>query len=209
MTYEEGVQFILDKCKPLIPTKVEKSEKLEISDDLYIEYPGYKTYEAYGLPGDYAAYVTMSDSAAEGGKVIDTPTHIQLGKAIRYRVNDLNIISEFVDFIECLNEFGTSKIFQNTCSYETSFNASFQEKLYWVSMQEDLNYPKGLGRKHALSRYFEVAFCSDDMMKPRFDNHGMRPPPPFKYLLDNYKCPKFYDYWNGITDKSIPDLILL
>lgn len=139
---------------------------------LLISYPGFK-----GL-GDY--------KLTENGVA---PKHTQVVKEIYQQTNSRNI-DAVIGYLEEVYHKGLG-------AASSIFSTAFTEKLFWITLQEEINYPQPLmaGRKLAFQRFYEAALAklgiiSLEEVLNRTNNHGKKRPS----LLDvmQYRRPSFY-----------------
>lgn len=114
-----------------------------INDSLTINFPGKKVdRNGVGIIGDYVAVYRNKEH-----------THAELAKMFSESGMTVNSASNFL-----------AHIYQNgTKPYFNEVEESFQDLVFWVSLQEEINYPENSGfkgRKLALSRYFEGVLSS-------------------------------------------------
>ena len=169
MNYPEGFRYM----KKLV-SELEQNEKASFSvGQLVIHYPGYKNI------GDYK--LTLNGIA---------PKHSDIVEEIFEITNSKNI-EKIILALEAIYNHGLEippEIFSKT----------FVEKIYWITLQEEINYPppKYKGRKLAFQRFYEGALAKVDKnldidtVKNRTNNHGGNIP---KLLtIKEYSIPSFY-----------------
>ena len=139
---------------------------------LTVTYPGYKKH------GDY--------KLTENGIA---PKHSDLVLEIFEKTATANIssIARFLD-----------DVYHNGLNANVSvFSEAFKEKLFWLTLQEEINYPQpqNAGRKLAFQRVYEAALAKVGITQlktviSRTNNHGKRRP----VLLDTkkFRKPSFY-----------------
>ena len=170
MNFAQGVLYM-----------AEMTEKLKTSGsitgylrrgNLVIKYPGYKKN------GDYRV--------SENGKA---PKHEDIVIEIFNFTKEENFTSvvNFLDDVYTNGLFATSDL----------FSKSFKEKIFWITLQEEINYPQPqyAGRRLSFQRFYEAALikkgiCSLREVIKRTNNHG-------KYKPALYRCndiihPSFY-----------------
>lgn len=170
MTYPEGVR----KMKKLAEELKQKGELTGsfVFGSLLITYPGYKEQ------GDY--------KLTENGTA---PKHTDIIQEIFNQTTAENMDS----IIRYLDD-----VYHNGLNARPSvFSQSFTEKLFWITLQEEINYPQPLksGRRLPFQRFYEAALCKMGLIQmealiARTNNHGKQKPP----LLDvkQYRRPSFY-----------------
>jgi hypothetical protein len=170
MTYEEGIQ----KMKQLADELKEKGEpgaSFSVGE-LVINYPGYKQH------GDYKLSVNN-----------EAPKHTSIVKEIFDQTNKENFTA-VISFLE--------DVYQNGLHAMTNiFTDSFKQKLYWITLQEEINYPQPgrSGRRLPFQRYYEAALAAIgladiDKVLYRTNHKGKGRPPLFD--IKNSRLPIFY-----------------
>jgi len=169
MNYPEGVEHMKGLVSKLKPGKV-ASFSVGV---LKINYPGKKKN------GDYQVSI---DGVA--------PTHTDIVNEVYTATSKENIH----DIIELLDD-----VYQNGLNATSNIlPRAFIEKLYWITMQEEINYPqpKFKGRKLPFQRFYEAALAkvSHDLdlkrVHIRTNNHGVGTPRLLK--VKGYPIPSFY-----------------
>lgn len=139
---------------------------------LTISYPGYKQ------PGDYRL--------SENGTA---PKHTDIVAAINNFTNpaNFNAVVSFLDDVYKNGLDATSAV----------FSKAFKEKIYWITLQEEINYPqpKYAGRKLPFQRFYEAALVKVGIgtlqqVIVRTNNHGTVRPALFN--VGNNMKPSFY-----------------
>lgn len=170
MTYPQGVKHMTDLCNAL-----EKNKKSHFTvGRLRIDYPGYKK------KGDYRLSIN--------GKA---PTHINIVNGIYNMVTPQN----FNDLKVALEDLYTNGL----TSSNTFFTQAQKELIYWITLQEEINYPQPryAGRKLPYQRFFEGALAKIghltlNNVHTRTNNHGGRRPVLFDCNSVNIVAPTFY-----------------
>jgi hypothetical protein len=150
-----------------------QNEKSSFSvGQLLINYPGYKKV------GDYK--LTINGVA---------PTHTNVVRELYNAANEQNL-AEIIAFLDDVYTNGlkaTSAVFPKT----------FIEKIYWITLQEEINYPPPRkGRKLPFQRFYEGALAkvvtgwNIAAVERRANNHGSRIPSLFP--ITDYAIPSFY-----------------
>jgi hypothetical protein len=171
MNYEQGVAHMMSLMAELRATG--QNTSFFTVGDLVITYPGRKQN------GDYR--VTENDIA---------PTHANIVCEFYALVNEKNV-EDVLDFLE--------DMYHNGLLATTVFlSQAFKEKIYWLTLQEDINYPPPhyAGRKLPFQRFYEAVLSklfgliSLQQVISRTNNHGRGRPT----LLDtgSFRCPTFY-----------------
>ena len=139
---------------------------------LVITYPGFKGH------GDY--------KLTENGVA---PRHTD----IVHIISQLTNVDNFDAVVEFLNAVYTNGL---DATNTPLFNQAFKEKIFWITLQEEINYPQPRfkGRRLTFQRFFEASLTHtniisiEDVLK-RTNNHGKTAPT----LLDNVPTiPSFY-----------------
>lgn len=151
LNYDEGVSYMIDIC-----SKAKNKEMYAnhfMVGNLKISYPGRKKI------GDYRM--------EKGGKM---HTHSDIVRALYNYTNASNykdlisaLDSLYINGLKCTNKFFKTKI---------------KELVYWITLQEDINYPpeKYAGRKLAYQRFYEAVLAklgitNIDKVISRTNNH--------------------------------------
>lgn len=169
MNYAEGISYMVSLHRSLANTKAK--EYITIGQIL-IEYPGYKKI------GDYR--LTINGKA---------PKHTSIVKGLYNLVTPVN----FNDMADALDD-----LYLNGLRAKTEiFKQGAKELIYWITLQEEINYPqpKYFGRKLSYQRFYEgmlakLGICTLDYVISRTNNHG-NPRPPLINGIDG-KVPSFY-----------------
>lgn len=168
MNYQDGVEFMKDKASKLEPNQ---SDSFNVGS-LTINYPGKKR------PGDYR--LTINGRA---------PTHTQVVLTIYKNTTAANF-NDVVDFLDDLYTNGMK-------AKSTFFSKTFKELIFWITLQEEINYPlPKLGRKLPFQRFYEGALAKVskrvelESVLERTNNHGRSVPR--KYPTDSFRKPSFY-----------------
>ena len=126
--------------------------------NLRIDYPGYKQKGDYRLSRNGIA-----------------PTHVNIVNGI-YNMVTLNNFSDIKDSLGDLYINGLN-------STNTFFSIEQKELIYWITLQEEINYPQPryAGRKLPYQRFFEGAlaklgYLTINDVHSRTNNHGGRRP---------------------------------
>lgn len=168
MNYEEGVEFMKSISK-----KGEAQQSFQYGD-LIVSYPGYKGN------GDYRLSHVKNNEAPKHTDVVD------LIESICTRENRDAIVLD-------LEEIYTHGLRANT----TIIDSSLKTKIFWITLQEDINYPRPRyqGICLPLQRFFEATLICLNMIDKsnlyiRTNNHGGSVP---KLLdLKGLQIPLFY-----------------
>jgi hypothetical protein len=141
-------------------------------NNLVIKYPGYKKN------GDYRL--------SENGKA---PKHEDIVTEIFSFTTDENFngVTNFLDDVYANGLYAVSEV----------FSKSFKEKIFWITLQEEINYPQPqyAGRRLSFQRFYEAALakkgiCSLQEVIERTNNFGKQKPVLFK--CDGIIHPSFY-----------------
>jgi len=170
MNFEQGISYMRHL-----------TEKLKASgstfgylrrDNLVIKYPGYKKN------GDYRL--------SENGKA---PKHEDIVVEIFNFTNAENFerVVSFLADVYANGLFATSNV----------LSKNFKEKIFWITLQEEINYPQPqyAGRRLSFQRFYEAALikkgvCSLKDVIHRTNNHGKSKPELYK--CDDIIHPVFY-----------------
>jgi hypothetical protein len=141
-------------------------------DGLVITYPGYKKN------GDYRL--------SENGKA---PKHEDIVTEIfNFTTGEnFNSVTNFLDDVYANGLYAVSNV----------FSKDFKEKIFWITLQEEINYPQPqyAGRRLSFQRFYEAALakkgiCSLQEVIERTNNFGKQKPVLFK--CDGIIHPSFY-----------------
>jgi len=130
MNYDGGIEYMLNLYEELQDKSTKTSFKV---GDLMITYPGYKK------PGDYRL--------SKGGIA---PTHVQIVNDV-YSLTTPNNFNQIKEALSGLYNNGLE------CKF-TTFDNPMKELIYWITLQEEINYPQTAGfagRKLCYQRYYE------------------------------------------------------
>ncbi len=170
MNYDDGVKYMLDLHKDLEKRGL-KTNSFSVGS-LLITYPGRKS------TGDY--------QLSEQGVV---PRHIDVVQ----HIFDVTSKENFNRVVESLDNVYIKGLF----AHNVIFDKSFVEKIYWITLQEEINYPQPgfAGRKLPFQRFFEAAVAKIrsidiSIIKQRTNNHGRIRP--ILFALEGIKLPSFY-----------------
>jgi hypothetical protein len=170
MTYEQGVQQ-MKRLTDELKEKGESGGSFSVGE-LVIDYPGYKQH------GDYKLSVNN-----------EAPKHTSIVKEIFEHTNSENF-QAVSHFLEDVYENGLN-------ATTTVFSETFKEKIYWITLQEEINYPQPgrSGRRLPFQRYYEAALAKigqADIEKVLYrTNHKGKGRPPL-FEIKNTKIPTFY-----------------
>jgi hypothetical protein len=184
MNYAQGIEYMKNLVTEL-KDKGETSASFKVGN-LEIFYPGFKEH------GDYRLTI-------EGGYI---PKHIDIVKEIHQHTTKENFeqVSLFLE-----------DVYINGLNATLEFiDDNFKLKLYWITLQEEINYPqpKRAGRKLSFMRYFEGALAAIDFVELEKvmlrTTHRAQGRPPL-YNLKDIRRPKFYiEYISSRTDRGWP-----
>ncbi len=170
MTYPQGVQHMTNLYNALA-----QNEKNHFTvGSLRIDYPGYKKKGDYRLSRNGVA-----------------PTHINIVNGIYNMVTPQNF-NELKEALDDLYTYGLT-------STNTFFAQTQKELIYWITLQEEINYPQPryAGRKLPYQRFFEGALAkighlTINNVRARTNNHGVGRPVLFNCNSVNIIAPSFY-----------------
>lgn len=154
MTFEQGVEHMKNICVQL---QKGQNNFFEVGQ-LRIDYPGYKNN------GDYRLSINGT-----------APKHTDIVLEFYNLANDTN--HDII--IEALND-----LYQNGLnSTHHFFSQEQKELLYWITLQEEINYPqpKFSGRKLPFQRFYEgvlakLGHIELEVVIQRTNNHGVGRP---------------------------------
>lgn len=172
MDYQTGKAFMQDKCRN------GSKGQFTAYKNIIIHYPGYKRN------GDYQLEIT-------GYKV---PTHIDICQILYGRImNGRSTYDEFNKLLYNVYHFGT------TISESTAVLVYMQNLIYWVTLQEEINYSRAKGYAGinlAFCRFYESIYCTKskrfriEEVYSRCNNHGRQKPE----LYEIEDAPDYYHY---------------
>lgn len=170
MNYEEGILHMLERYDSLEDKKLKANFQV---GDLTITYPGYKKKGDYRLSKNGAA-----------------PTHVQIVNS----VYNLTTPDNFNQIKQALNWLYNSGL---KCEL-TFFSNAGKELIYWITLQEEINYPQSdgfAGRKLCFQRYYEGAlaklgYIDLEQVHLRTNNHSG--PRPALLQIKDIEHPIFY-----------------
>lgn len=172
MTYEEGIGYMIGLCEALkgkgLPTG------FFMVGELRIDYPGYKP-----TPGDYRLSID--------GEAI---SHERVVRWLHRKTNPENA-DRFIAALASLYANGLA------CQ-DTTLPRNVKEFIFWITLQEDINYPQRAGysgRKLPYQRYYEailakLGYLTLDSVIERTKNHGSTRPP--LLAIEGREHPAFY-----------------
>lgn len=158
---------------------------LTINNNLEIKYPGYKGGT------DYKALYKGTP-----------PSHNFIVNLIHDNTTPNNVV-DVHKFLQHIYNNGTTSYFAPTLHGTQWINQDLQDLIFWVTLQEDINYPRPRfkGIKLPLSRFFEASlihngnFYNLKEIHNRTNNHGGPPPSNNKksiLQIHQYTIPSFY-----------------
>ncbi|SFC04136.1 hypothetical protein SAMN05421747_103224 [Parapedobacter composti] len=169
MTYEEGVRYMIQLC-------TERRGRGPCSfwvGKLLIEYPGYKAVGDYRLSIDGKAY-----------------THEEMVWRLYHKTTGANAPSAMAALEDLFLRGLTSRY--------SFFGQDEKELIYWITLQEDINYPPDRGyqgRKLAYQRFYEAMLAKlghiDIREVVRRTNNHFGPRPPL-LRIEGVNHPIFY-----------------
>jgi hypothetical protein len=170
MNYPEGVQHMKD-----LSAKLGQGLKSSFTvGDLVINYPGYKE------KGDYQ--LTINGKA---------PNHTDIVREL-YNATNLQNLNGVIAFLDDIYKNGLN-------ATSTMFSRAFIQKIYWITLQEEINYPQPIykGRKLPFQRFYEGALAKvnpeldlTNVLK-RTNNHSSGVPELIN--IQNHLIPSFYN----------------
>ncbi|KAA5532472.1 hypothetical protein F0919_16935 [Taibaiella lutea] len=171
MNYTQGIELMNDLFQKL-NAKQQKADSFVVGA-LHIDYPGRKKNGDYRLSKDGEA-----------------PKHTDVVKLIFDIANECNFDALIVALGDLYNN--------GLASITDTFAQSQKELIYWITLQEEINYPQPryAGRRLPYQRYYEAILarlgkCSLDDVIQRTNNHGKRKPALFTNI-GNIRIPSFY-----------------
>ncbi len=181
MNYSQGIEMM----KKLVDDLKQKNKTSDffVVGDLKICYPGFKSH------GDYKV-VTSS------GYI---PKPIDIVKEVYEKTTKENF-DQISLFLEDIYKNGLD-------ASNAIFEEGFKEKIFWLTLQEEINYPqpKRSGRKLPFMRYYEGALAKiglvelDKVILRTIHRAQGRPP---LFNLNEIRRPSFYvEYITGRTDR--------
>lgn len=171
MNYSEGINHMLQLSRT--------TGNFSPYNGIVINYPGYKHQ------GDYR--LTVNEGSA--------PKHEDISIML------YNLISNNIYTFQQLKHFLTDIYYNGTnTTYENNDLQYLQHLIYWITLQEEINYPRSSGYAGinlAFCRFVEAIYCTQpninftiENVQTRCNNHGYKKPQ--LYNLPN--APRFYHY---------------
>lgn len=171
MNYAQGVT----KMKNL----ANQSGSFEPFNGIIVNYPGYKK------SGDYKV------SLADG----EVPTHADMANLLHDLItSEKYTYEELKDFLIDVYQNGT------TTNYNNSSLEELKHKIFWITLQEEINYPRSTGKAGInlpYCRYYEAIYCTRpesnfelSEVKNRCNHAGKNKP----VLYSIPDAPLFYKY---------------
>lgn len=172
MDYQSGKAYMKDICRD------GQQGEFRAYDNIIINYPGYK------LNGDYRLEI-------EGGRA---PKHEEICGRLYNKIKNAESTFEELDLLlKMVYDHGTTQLVEDE---ELRY---LQCLIYWVTLQEEINYPRELnysGINLAFCRFFEAIYCTKDNLFTiqdvynRCNNHGCAKPKLYS-IID---APFYYVY---------------
>lgn len=169
MNYQEGIEHMQNIISGLEPNTTDSFNV----GNLTITYPGKKK------KGDYRLTINGVP-----------PTHTDIVRTIYNYTTSANF-DQVVEFLDDVYKNGLN-------ATSTLFPRSFIEKLFWITLQEEINYPSPQyqGRKLPFCRFYEGALSKISSVNllnvlNRTNNHGSRVPNLYK--TGSILRPSFYN----------------
>lgn len=174
LTYTQGIDYI---CNIRSYTG-QNTGDLTLYEDISIHYPGYKGYHDYRL-----------SIHGQG-----PPSHKKICEILYTAVTKKRYSFETMEkFLEITHQNGTC------CSFEDAYLRYLNYLIFWVTLQEEINFPRSSGYAGinlAYCRYYEAIYSTrtDDFtieqVYQRCDNHGQSKPA----LFEIKNASSIYDY---------------
>lgn len=169
MNFQNGVLHMKQLHVKMPQNSKLYSQSFQTNKGLNILYPGKKNN------GDYKVELNGS-----------TPTHHDVCLEIYNQLTEENI-EDYVDFLD--------DIYKNGLNSTNKTNDYLKDLIFWVSLQEEINYPQPRfkGRRLAFCRYYEAILAKKGILtlnnlKSRCNNHGRDVPE----LYNETNSPNFY-----------------
>ena len=148
--------------------------------DIVISYPGAKE------KGDYR--LTINNNAPKHSDIV-------------IEIYELTTPENLNSIIESLDDVFTN----GTNALAGIFSKELILKLFWITLQEEINYPNPpyKGRKLPFQRFYEAALAKVDntpisSVVARTNNHGGRVPRPI--ATNSHRVPSFYSWQINLKD---------
>ena len=198
MTIKKAIDWVMDTYRDnVFPGMDAKSVRIAAPEARWVvlKFPGERwgynkntgRYEPIRTEGDYCAEYKDKEVS-----------HLWLCNYINYQ-----LVHETISYSECIDIL--DEIYVSGLNYyegENSIIRRFKGLIFWVSLQEEINYPRGkryLGRQHALLRYAEAAISTangqydENEMYRRTHTKNPRGLKPIKNI-GGYREPRYY-HW--------------
>lgn len=173
MDYPTGRKFMIDKCRN------GSRGQFKAYENIVINYPGYKK-----ALGDYQLEIV-------GDRV---PKHADICQRLYERIKGgSSTYEELNSLLFHVYHYGTTILSANE---ELKY---LQNLIYWVTLQEEINYPRDKGYAGinlAFCRFFEAVYCTKSDMfcindvYVRCNHYGKQRPELYKIL----EAPDYYHY---------------
>lgn len=171
MTYTEGIEFMKSISVMGNPSECFTFEEFTIT------YPGYKGN------GDYRLSYTNGNVSPKHTDVID----------ILIELNKVNSTNDIAKELEVIYSEGLH-------AKTTIISDSLKTKLYWITLQEEINYPQPgcKGIRMPFQRFYEALLIKEDILTvealyTRTNNHGKPAPTLNNIDTTKYYLPLFYN----------------
>lgn len=148
---DKGRIIELDRDKRNAKQHYKEIETFSNGSKIAIRYPGYKTTRE---KCDYC--VLLVDKMGE-----HSIAHREIMQDLYEKTNAKNY-GLMKRYIEAVAEFGMDIVVPEPLTNSCCSGFSFEELtalMFYIAIQEDINYPKAQGRKMCFNRYWEAIYC--------------------------------------------------
>lgn len=173
MNYEQGIALMKRLCNQ------NQKGQFEPYPGIVINYPGGKNSGDYQLSLEDSTMPTHADISLKLHELITSGTHT---------------FSELEKFLIDVYSNGTAT------SYSSNFLERLKHLIFWITLQEDINYPRSegfAGINLPYCRYYEAIYSTQpgstftiETVQQRCNNHGSSRPT----LFNLQHAPRFYTY---------------
>ena len=179
-TVNTAITLLMELSSNLKKDEDRYSHVFELSERLRLLYPGRIKRGDYILQfdGETCSHKDICKIMIEDIKIASSP----MARYIKW-----------VKLLEDVYNNGTTNIIN-----DGNDEYLLKSLVFWVTLQEQINYPKGMGRLHPFCRYAEAigstqttAYTFEDIL-PRINNRGVNPRTFSKLVFPN--PPSYYDW---------------
>lgn len=150
MNFNQGVDSMIKMAKEN-PAAKKYQNVFEPYPNIIIRWPGKRQF-SHNTYGDYQ--MRLIDNK---GQEVNPPSHQEVAFELYCMVLNKEYTSgELIDFLEDVYFEGTN------CDFNDEKLDDLKHIIYWITMQEQINFPRGKGIKLPFSRYYEAILSADE-----------------------------------------------